>query len=135
MNVDNEQNIDKNIIPEEGSVKNPKTNIPDVNSFTKTVSPSSIVDQPKLNSTTCDKILQANEIINSRFPYPSQFPNLTKIKSFQSTPQSQEKSQAKEKPDEVRSSKDVKKGGKKAKVKSRSKSKRIKKNKSSKKYS
>jgi hypothetical protein len=129
MNVVNEQNTDKNIIPEERSVINPIIDIPDVNSFTKTISPSSVVEPPKLNSNTCDKILQANQIINSKYPYPSQFPNLTKIKTFQSTPQSQEK------PDEVKSSKDVKRGGKKVKVKSRSNSKRIKKNKSSKKYS
>jgi hypothetical protein len=110
----------------------PSLNIPDINSFSKTILSLPKQSISSLESNTCLEILKASEIINSKFPYPSQFPNLTKIKSITLESKSSDETKKKpgdvKKPDDVKTTEEVKKGGKGSKKRS----KKIKKNKKNK---
>ena len=103
-------------IKEPIQIKEPISTISDINSFAKTVKSNVSKDIQNLNTNTCSEILNASVIINSKYPYPSQFPNLTKIKSMEFEPKKVEEVK------EVKKDEEVKKGGKK--LKSRSKTKR-----------
>jgi hypothetical protein len=107
-----------------------KTSIPDTNSFAKTLSSIPKNEVPNLDSNTCPEILKASEIINSKFPYPSQFPNLTKIKS--SIGESREPKKSEESNISEDLEKVIKKGGKRLKKRSK-KNKKYKKQKTYKK--
>ena len=101
----------KEVIKEPIQIKEPISTISDINSFAKTVKSNVSKDIQNLNTNTCSEILNASVIINSKYPYPSQFPNLTKIKSMEFEPKKVEEVK------EVKKDEEVKKGGKKLKIK------------------
>lgn len=110
------------------------------NSFINTLKPINLFKEQKLNSNTCTTILTAPETINSKFAYPSQFPNLTKIKSFELQTNIKAESNKSEvtidkkskileediKQENVRKLEDVKKGGKKKKSRSKKLKRKVK---------
>ena len=102
----------------ETEIKKSISNISDINSFAKTIKPNVLNNIINLNTNTCSEILTASIIINSKYPFPSQFPNLTKIKIMDLEPKKVEDIK------EIKKEEDIKKGGKK--LKSRSKTKRLK---------